>query len=740
MSGARAWGRSPTPELKKRRKQQQQQQQQQQKKKKKTPLDPPVPSSPASTHCPILAIRTSEVAASDRLPRGRGALQRPTRNPAPRHQTALVPRLAQPLPAAATITTITTATPMCQPSSAELVGTAIRRAVPGARVESLRALPCDRLQRAFSVRVSGGRTLMVNLPPPSTLRLLRSEQWLVATNFLVVKWILAVLLCGSPVTGGGSGGRQAAVAAAAHRAGDRPGKGKQRARTWPADGDDSSSSSSSLRQVVLPYIPTPVSGSPSAVLDLGPAHHVFEPARGVPVASLPSPLTAPERAAVDFQVGRLVRRLSEFTSPGGTFGPAVAVIGPRRPATQRRHETPRTAVAVSGSVSGGGGGGGGTATWANAFHSMLESILRDGEDMAVTISYEKIRSHSSRLAHLLDAVTVARLVVLDAGDDRNVLVSPTTSTTTTTTTTTTGEQNEARRDQHHRQKQHGLNGAGGGGGSAPVHSSWTRGGGGGGPEKKKNKQAFPAPREGTRRTSGMAPPPASSSSLPSATSNPPNLAVTGLWDWSNTVFGDPLFATVFSRGTSPEFLRGFRRPPRRADDDSDSDDESNDESDDEDEAGDTDGDTDGDADADDDPIIEDRANAPVRLLLYECYHATVCVVRQFYRPDTDSGARELAARRRLAAALARLGDVEDRDDHHHNHDHDAGTAAAGKRPRRASTDPDPEPDANANANSVSDVSMGAGTDRWWPPAAAWRPRAAKKVKVDDDSCDGGGGG
>ena len=70
--------------------------------------------------------------------------------------------------------------------------------------------------------------------------------------------------------------------------------------------------------------------------------------------------------------------------------------------------------------------------------------------------------------------------------------------------------------------------------------------------------------------------------------------------------------------------------------------------------------------------MEDRANAAVRLLLYECYHATTSVVRQFYRPDAGSAARELTARRRLAAVLARLGEVEE--------------AAIGKRPRRASGD------------------------------------------------------
>lgn len=178
----------------------------------------------------------------------------------------------------------------------------------------------------------------------------------------------------------------------------------------------------------------------------------------------------------------------------------------------------------------------------------------------------------------------------------------------------------------------------------------------------------------------------------SALSQQTDIAVTGLWDWSNTVFGDPLFATVFSRETSLEFLRGFRQPPPRLSpspwppppssphagkdqedrygtqqkeastsaNSGNGDDAASSIS------------SDPDSDSEYDEVVEDRANAAVRLLLYECYHATVSVVRQFYRPDADSPARELTARRRLAAVLARLGDVEE--------------AAVGKRPRRASGD------------------------------------------------------
>ncbi|RYP64400.1 hypothetical protein DL769_006681 [Monosporascus sp. CRB-8-3] len=146
---------------------------------------------------------------------------------------------------------------------------------------------------------------------------------------------------------------------------------------------------------------------------------------------------------------------------------------------------------------------------------------------------------------------------------------------------------------------------------------------------------------------------------------PSNIAVTGIWDWGSAVYGDPLFATAFNREASSEFLRGFRLSPR-ADTSPPSRkaskrsrDEDNRRGEDSDEYG-------------EDDIIEDKDNASIRLLLYECYHATVGVVTQFYRPGPDSNTKELTARRRLAATLVALNEV--------------GEAAVGKRPRRVSGD------------------------------------------------------
>jgi hypothetical protein len=64
----------------------------------------------------------------------------------------------------------------------------------------------------------------------------------------------------------------------------------------------------------------------------------------------------------------------------------------------------------------------GSRLWSKAFHGLLEGILRDGEDKAVLLPYEVIRTHYKRSSYHLDSVSLPRLLVLDIGNDRNVMV------------------------------------------------------------------------------------------------------------------------------------------------------------------------------------------------------------------------------------------------------------------------------------------------------------------------------
>ncbi|VUC23653.1 unnamed protein product [Clonostachys rosea] len=103
--------------------------------------------------------------------------------------------------------------------------------------------------------------------------------------------------------------------------------------------------------------------------------------------------------------------------------------------------------------------------------------------------------------------------------------------------------------------------------------------------------------------------------------------VTGLSDWSMLVFGDPLIATVFHEEATESFMSGLHEPI-----------------------------------AEDDPftsvsIIEHADSAPLRLLLYNCYHALNDLAKQYYHdPQGDA---EMEARRRLLLALRELDRVPD---------------------------------------------------------------------------------
>jgi hypothetical protein len=137
------------------------------------------------------------------------------------------------------------------------------------------------------------------------------------------------------------------------------------------------------------------------------------------------------------------------------------------------------------------------------------------------------------------------------------------------------------------------------------------------------------------------------------------IEVTGLRQWSNCVFGDPLLATIFSKRPRPtdDFWRGFDKPLP------------------------------GETTA---SIIEDRDNAHIRMLLYECYHAVVTLVGEYYRPQTDSSRRELAARKHLGNVLARLEELDDRGQQRRRRM--SGEMSPAKRPRSGQeSDEDSEP-------------------------------------------------
>ncbi|KAI1495659.1 hypothetical protein F5X99DRAFT_114425 [Biscogniauxia marginata] len=452
-----------------------------------------------------------------------------TKRRASRRQTSFVARTE----------VLSSVTSMNRPPSPESIRALVRDVIPNVVVESISTSATSQLQRIFTIKISDGRVLSLRLAPLAS-GLLRYEQWPILSEARLTGWIFRV------------SAEQSAEKSEEPRKQGTDGSDWNGASPEKGEGADPKVFHS-VRRRMLRYLPNLVAHS-STPTELSSAFNIFEPTIGTPISSLSRPLTTTERDLVNFQKGQLMRYISEFTSPNGKFGLAVATLEPLMSAELQGQQP---------SV-----GCDGLKTWKKAFHSLLEAILRDAEDQSVAISYETIRGHFHRLSHLLDTITTPRLVVLDAAEDNNVLVS---------------RLSEERGD---------------------------------------------------------------ISSTTSTASSEPCIAVTGLCDWSNSVFGDPLFATAFTQDPTPAFIRGFRKSPstslscdattkdsKIADDDEDN------------------------VDDDNTSPIEDRENAPIRLLLYECYHATAAVVRQFYRPGADSSEREIAARRRLTAVLARLEGV-----------------------------------------------------------------------------------
>lgn len=112
---------------------------------------------------------------------------------------------------------------------------------------------------------------------------------------------------------------------------------------------------------------------------------------GVPLTTVLPSLSTPEKSAIDRTLGVYTRAIATLTAP--QFGLAHAV------SARKAH-----------------------ASWRAAFHALLESALRDCEDMLVTLPYESLRACVGRHLGALDEVHTPRMVVMHLCEPDNVLV------------------------------------------------------------------------------------------------------------------------------------------------------------------------------------------------------------------------------------------------------------------------------------------------------------------------------
>ncbi|KAM7194609.1 hypothetical protein V8F33_007161 [Rhypophila sp. PSN 637] len=464
---------------------------------------------------------------------------------------------------------------MCRPPSEQSVRTALGTVFPDVTIDRIQAIPSPRLQRLYEVTLSDGRIIYLVMSPSTRLRLLRSEHFMIPAEALAVQWIRNKLSKDPEVD------------------------------LQPTEATSGPGTSLSLPQLVPSLIHLS-----HGTNELGSICSFFESTHGTPLALVPGLLSPEERQQIDGQVGQMFRGLAHLTSPTGRFGPVATCLSASTASSPRRGggmipAGPGGSSAMAGSTEGVG-------TWSGAFHLMLEGILRDGEDMAVMISYSAIRRHFKRLRHLLDLVTVPRLVVMDGADESNVLVS--------SSLPSPGPSNT----------------------SIPIPAI---------AQATSNIQLDSESKSG-KDTAATA---SSGKDKEEKEDNSP-MVFTGLRDWSTAIFGDPLIATIFSDSTpTSSFLQGFNNDNNTTT-------------------------TSPDATASaapsisantlplDSSIIEDTETAPIRQLLYQVYHASVSIVKEFYRPSpresndistSSRSRRELDGRKKLTEALAKLELVQD---------------------------------------------------------------------------------
>jgi hypothetical protein len=361
----------------------------------------------------------------------------------------------------------------------------LEHVVPGVTLTSVEEVPSTRLPRLYYLNLSDGEQLLLSFAPSLAVRLLRHEQTLLSSEATLIDFLSCLIRSGP--------------------------------EELPLPSESITGSQRSRVTDLSQLVPVMVKHS-SNPREMGYPYTLFEPGMGEPLSDISIYLSRPEQRLIDKQIGSFVRDLALISSPSENFGTVSRVCN-----------DPSTAAAAAGSCTPRG-----SPDWTSAFMSLVEGILRDGEDMSVLLPYEVIRKHFDRLSWRLGAVTVPRLLIIDAGEPSNVLI------------------------------------------------------------KRDSEGASPSENDGPR--------------------------VTGLRDWSQGIFGDPLLSSCFEN-SSEGFLDGWR--------------------------------LDGTED-----IIEDEEGGATRLLLYRCYRAIVNIVTEYYRPQPDSSRRELEGRRKLTNVLAELEKVD----------------------------------------------------------------------------------
>jgi hypothetical protein len=145
------------------------------------------------------------------------------------------------------------------------------------------------------------------------------------------------------------------------------------------------------RLIVVVPAPTALSSSNASSNAVSGPYLLRSYVTGVSLSSISHSLTPVDRANYDSSIGAYFRHV--ITIRKDAFGTSERVLR-----------------------------GNGYPTWREAFHTLFEAVLRDAEDLVLTLPYESIRYYVGAHLHILDAIREPRLVPLRAGTPETVLV------------------------------------------------------------------------------------------------------------------------------------------------------------------------------------------------------------------------------------------------------------------------------------------------------------------------------
>ncbi len=261
----------------------------------------------------------------------------------------------------------------------------ITNAVPGTQVRSLQASASPGLHQVYRATTHDGASIQCSLPLSPNRRVLRCEYGSIRSEAAILQWLFG-LRERAPEVGS--------------------------SKVISVDFEDKKELRNKIRaHAISRYLPKLLEHGVAGTMQRL-QYNIIAPCPGRVLSTLDFALTAEDRRSVDFEIGQMLRSISLLRSPTSRFGNAENMLPP---VPQRSNCEQRQASVQASSET--------FTRWSDAFGEMLHCAIQDAQSNQITASYDSIRRFLSRFTHVLDTVVEPRLVLVDAGLDKNVLVA-----------------------------------------------------------------------------------------------------------------------------------------------------------------------------------------------------------------------------------------------------------------------------------------------------------------------------